>query len=188
LSSTARVYRHGASLVGELREVRVGEGEGTALLVMESGVLSAGAEVTARLEPGDVVVLATRAVGAHAGAPSDFFPETKLPQTLVPKTHAGPPSGQALLALYGQALAALRSALGSDVVPVFERVHRELSRDFPHDWLLRWNLLESLLKLGAGVSLAERLARELEELEVHHQYRQPIASGLRYLQGRAVGS
>ena len=85
-----------------------------------------------------------------------------------------------MLGLYEAALAALRSH-GDDVAPVFERVHRELKRDFPHDWLLRWNLLESLQKLGRGGALASELRRELTRLEVHFQYREPIASGLSYL-------
>ncbi len=176
---------HGASLRGELRTAHVEAARGAAVLVLESGVLSVGAELSAQLRPGDVVVVADGALGAHAGAPSDFFPETALPATLVPKAHTVPPREQDLLALYELSLAALRSALGADVVPVFERVHGELRQRFPRDWLLRWNLLESLQKLGAATSLAEELRHELEELEVHYQYRQPIASGLSYLRRRA---
>jgi hypothetical protein len=46
---------------------------------------------------------------------------------------------------------------------------------------LRWNLLESLQKLGIEGRVTAELRRELEQLEVHYQYRQPIASGLSYL-------
>jgi hypothetical protein len=150
-------------------------------LVLERGTLSAGAELSAELAAGSVVVLAERVLGAHAGAPSDFFPQTELPLTLVPKSHPVPPREQGLLSLYELALSALRSALGSDVVPVFERVHRELGQSHPHDWLLRWNLLESLQKLGLPGPMADDLRRELSDLEVHFHYRQPIASGLAYL-------
>jgi phenylalanine-4-hydroxylase len=173
----------GASLVGEVREAKLEADRGSALLVMESGLLGAGAQL--KLAPGDVVALADGALGAHAGAPTDFFPQTELPRTLVPKAHTVPPREQGLVALYEQSLAALRSTLGADVVPVFERVHRELGQSFPDDWLLRWNLLESLQKLDAGASLAARLRQELEELEVHYGYRQPIASGLSYLRRAA---
>lgn len=86
-----------------------------------------------------------------------------------------------MLSLYETALGALRSTLGTDVLPVFERLHRDLERDFPNDWLLRWNLLESLQKLGIQGELAETLRAELTKLEVYYEYRQPIASGLRYL-------
>jgi hypothetical protein len=64
---------------------------------------------------------------------------------------------------------------------VFERIHGALAQRFEHDWLLRWNLLESLQKLGLEGPLADQLRSELEQLEVHYQYRQPIASGLSYL-------
>ncbi|RYZ09556.1 MAG: aromatic amino acid hydroxylase [Myxococcales bacterium] len=172
---------HGASLVGKLREGRTSPDGGAAILVMEQGTLSAGSQLSAPLSAGDLVILSDGVLGAHAGAPSDFFPQTELPQTRVPKAHTVPPREQGLLSLYELSLSALRSALGSSVVPVFERVHRELAESHPHDWLLRWNLLESLQKLGAGGSLAEALRGELEDLEVHYDCRQPIASGLSYL-------
>jgi phenylalanine-4-hydroxylase len=172
---------NGVRLQGELQTLELDAARGVALLVMASGELTAGAAGSARLEAGHVVVLAETAEGAHAGAPSDFFPETTLPQTLVPKRHTVPPREHALLGLYETAIAALRSSLGAEVVPVFERLHRDLTEQFPHDWLLRWNLLESLQKLRLKVALADELRSELELLEVHYQYRQPIASGLAYL-------
>jgi len=177
---------NGARLQGELQKLELAAARGAALLIMASGVLTAGAG-SVRLEPGQIVVLAEAASGAYAGAPSDFFPETLLPQTLVPKQHTVPPREHALLGLYETAIGALRSSLGAEVVPVFERLHRDLVQHFPDDWLLRWNLLESLQKLRLKVELADQLRHELELLEVHYQYRQPIASGLAYL-GRALRS
>jgi hypothetical protein len=56
-----------------------------------------------------------------------------------------------------------------------------LVRNYPTEWLLRWNLLESLMKLGVRGELAVTLERELELLERHYQGREPIASGLTYL-------
>jgi hypothetical protein len=41
-----------------------------------------------------------------------------------------------------------------------------------------------LLKLGQNGALAQRLTGELEGLEVALDYRQPIASGMRYLRQR----
>jgi phenylalanine-4-hydroxylase len=172
---------HGARLRGEIRSVHVGPSAEAAIWVLERGVLSAEPEVSVELGAGAALVLAPAALGAHAGAPSDFFPETEPPKTQVPKAHSVPPREQSLLGLYELALSALRSALGADIVPVFERVHRELGQSFPHDWLLRWNLLESLQKLGSGPALASELRRELSDLEEHYHYRQPIASGLSYL-------
>jgi phenylalanine-4-hydroxylase len=172
---------HGVRLRGELSRVHGAAGQGTALLVMASGELYAASTLDERLGPGHVVALAESVQGAHAGAPSDFFAETELPQALVPKAHTVPPRERELLGLYETALGALRSSLGADVLPVFERVHGELCRHFEHDWLLRWNLLESLQKLSLDGSVAAALRRELTQLEVYYDYRQPIASGLSYL-------
>lgn len=177
---------HGMRLEATLREAHTELARGVALLVCESGKLLAG-QYSAPLGEGDVLALAPAALGAHAGAPSDFFPQTELPETRVPRAHTIPPREQELLTLYETAISALRSSLGSEVVPVFERLHQKLCAQFPHDWLLRWNLLESLHKRGLQVPLAGALARDLEELEVHFQYRQPIASGLAYLTRVARG-
>ncbi len=179
---------HGIRLRGELSRIDLAEGRATALLVMSSGELYAASVLDEQLLPGHVVALAEAALGAHAGAPSDFFPETELPDALVPKSQTVPPRDRELLGLYETALGALRSSLGSDVVPVFERVHRELCRHFEHDWLLRWNLLDSLQKLSLQGEVASELRRELEQLEVYYQYRQPIASGLSYLARVARGT
>jgi hypothetical protein len=173
----------GVRVRGVVSHVERGTEQAAALLVLESGQLSAGALLDARLESGAVVALAGAAVGAHAGAPSDFFPPTELPTTRVPKSRSLPPSEGAMLGLYEAAHAALRSSLGSEVLPVFERLHRELSRDHQGDWLLRWNLLESLQKLGLRGELADALRAELTKLEVYYEHKQPIASGLRYLAG-----
>jgi phenylalanine-4-hydroxylase len=172
---------HGVRLRGELLRAELQPDRGAALLVMASGELYAASTLDEQLAAGHVVVLADAVAGAHAGAPSDFFPETELPQLSVPKAHTVPPRERDLLGLYETALEALRSSAGAEVLPVFERVHGELRRHFEHDWLLRWNLLESLQKLSVQGRVAVELRRELEQLEVFYQYRQPIASGLSYL-------
>jgi phenylalanine-4-hydroxylase len=175
------VLADGVRLRGRLERIKTGPACGAALLRLSSGTLTAGGALQAELGPEQLVVLAESGLGAHAGAPSDFFPETALPETRVPAARSLPPRESELLMLYEQALAALRSTLGTDVVPVFERLHRQLCRDFEHDWLLRWNLLESLKKIGHAGPLSAALERELIELESHFEGRQPIASGLRYL-------
>ena len=71
------------------------------------------------------------------------------------------------------------------MVATFRELHGVLQERYPRDWLLRWNLLESLLKLDIGKPLAHQLRNELEELEVRLQHLQPIATGLRYLAERA---
>jgi hypothetical protein len=59
-------------------------------------------------------------------------------------------------------------------------LHRSAAR-YPRDWLLRWNLLESLLALGVDAPEVDALAAELRALEVAYAHREPIALGLRTL-------
>jgi phenylalanine-4-hydroxylase len=120
-------------------------------------------------------------VTAHAGAvdprfhrDTDFSP-TRLPR---PRTLVG--NELELLKLYQQAERAHH--MGSEMMRTeFPRVHAALVRDQPHEWLLRWNLLESLLRIRRDDPLTRNLHAELERLEVELDYNQPIASGLSYL-------
>ncbi len=120
-------------------------------------------------------------VTAHAGAvdPS-YHGETAFPGVRVPKARTLPARDQVLLSLYERAAKAHAGGSGS-MDRDFPEVHRELEKSFPDEWLLRWNLLESLLKVRDSGALAAELKAELERLEVAFEYRQPIASGLRYL-------
>ena len=98
----------------------------------------------------------------------------------VPKARRLPEREHALLALYeraGRAHTAGASALGAE----FPEVAARLGSEYPDEWLLRWNLLESLLKVGDSGPLARKLWAELEQLEAKFDRREPIASGLSYL-------
>jgi phenylalanine-4-hydroxylase len=124
-------------------------------------------------------------VTARAGASDPaYYPATRRSTVRVPKPRRLPAHERELLELYERALRASRG----DSVPAlreeFARVHAELGGAFPGEWLLRWNLLESLLKVGEKDTLSPVLIEELEALEVRYEYRQPIASGLRYLRQR----
>ncbi len=126
-------------------------------------------------------------VTAHAG-PSDaaFYPESELSHARVPKPYRLEPHEQALLGLYERAIRAFHERAGSPALAAFNAVHRELERSFPDEWLLRWNLLECLCKLGEGRALAQTLESELLALELKFSHREPIASGLRYLSSLAA--
>jgi len=126
-------------------------------------------------------VLAERVSTAHAGLPLGYFPATELPETKIPKPRVFPPSHAQLIELYDEALATLREGMGSQIVHTFERIHGQLEARYPDDWLLRWNLLESLAKLGKGAQLGADLTRELERLELRYAHREPIATGLSYV-------
>lgn len=127
------------------------------------------------LAAGDVVTACAGAVdpGYHA--------ETVYSSIRVPAAGRVDPEFARILALYDSAERAHRSGVAA-VGATFPLIHSALERDHPGEWLLRWNLLESLIKAGAAGSLADSLRAELERLEVSYDRRQPIASGLRYLE------
>lgn len=123
------------------------------------------------------------AVTARAGAvdPS-YHPETEFSSVRIPLPGALDAESARLLTLYERAERAHRSGRTA-VAATFPLIHASLERDHPREWLLRWNLLESLIKVGAAGELAASLRSELERLEIAYDGRQPIASGLRYLAG-----
>jgi phenylalanine-4-hydroxylase len=126
-------------------------------------------------------------VTARAGSSDPaFYPPTPRSPLRVPKSRRLPDREARLLALYEQALGAARE--GGSVLAEFDRIEEHLEESFPDEWLLRWNLLESLLKAGQKGELLARLKQELEALEEHYERRQPIASGLRYLASLPFGS
>jgi phenylalanine-4-hydroxylase len=126
------------------------------------------------LATGDVVT-------AHAGAvDAKYHAETPLSSVRVPRPRALPPGERAALDLYERAERAYRAGAQA-MADVFPHVHTALERDFPQEWLLRWNLLESLLRVAPASTLVPALWAELERVEVALDRRQPIASGLRYL-------
>jgi phenylalanine-4-hydroxylase len=132
--------------------------------------------------PRCAVVCGERVVSARAGAvdPS-YWPATEFSKTRVPKPRRFDVRERTLIELYELARGAWHWSLGSAAVPVFEEVYRRLSRDYPEEWLLRWNLLERLTQLSSRSDVVSALRRDLLELEVRYAYEQPIATGLRYL-------
>jgi len=90
-----------------------------------------------------------------------------------------------MLRLYQQAERAHNRGVPA-MAAEFPRIHAALTREAPREWLLRWNLLESLLRTGAAPELTEVLRQELEQLELAFAHREPIASGLNFLAQRAA--
>ena len=134
------------------------------------------------------LLLAERVVTAQAQLPLGFYPPTDFAETRVPKPRDFSPDDRGLILLYEQALSALRESFGSQVVPRFEAIHCALNERYPDEWLLRWNLLESLIKLSEQGSLGASLEGELERLEIQFAHREPIATGLAYLRGLGLTS
>ncbi len=129
---------------------------------------------------------AGRLVSIEAGAvDARYHPESARAPRRVPKPRSWSVIERQLLELFERAAAA--HADGSDAMTrVFPEVQAALDHGFPREWLLRWNLLESLEKVGVAAELQQRLRQRLEQLEVEHEYLQPIASGLRYLATRTL--
>jgi hypothetical protein len=136
--------------------------------------------------PSRVIPLAGEIAAAHAGAASpDYWPAGEFPRALTPPRRARPASDQRLVLLYRDALRLWERPDSIDVVPGFTRIAADLRTHYPGDWLLRWNLLESLRKLDAGVVLATMLRDDLLDVEASTPggaaTKAPIARGLRYL-------
>lgn len=172
--------RHGFQLTGRLLRHSARRGRVTQLWLSDMTLRRGDEPPCARSALPYPMALAERVTTAHAALPLGYYPATDLPEAKVPKPRSFTPDHARLIGLYDQALAALQGG-GSELVPTFERIHAALERDYPADWLLRWNLLESLAKLGSSVDLVAALTRELEALERQYGHREPIATGLAYL-------
>jgi phenylalanine-4-hydroxylase len=131
------------------------------------------------------LVLAASATTVCAGAPDAFHPDTAPSRVRVPKPRFWSRSDWKLLALYERAVRAWRATRGEGLVVEFERIANVLDDAYPDEWLLRWNLLESLVKADGEPALARRLVCDLERLEVRFGGLEPIATGLEYLRAAA---
>jgi phenylalanine-4-hydroxylase len=132
-----------------------------------------------------VLLAAGDMVTGHAGAVDPKYHADTPPSALrVPRPRDLPPGERSLLQLFAKAEAAHRAG-APGMAHAFGSILASLDRDFPKEWLLRWNMLESLLKAdvatGGSSELVQRLRKDLERLEVTFNYREPIASGLHYL-------
>ncbi len=139
-----------------------------------------------RLVANHSLVAAGDPVSVHAGSVDPgYLPSTAPPIVRVPRPRARPERELRLIDLYVRAERAHRADRG-EIAEEFRRVIAELDRDYPDEWLLRWNLLESLIKARDRGPTAGALRGALERLEVDFDHRQPIASGLRYLANLAA--
>lgn len=174
------VFDNGVRLLGRgVGAVRGERGELLALVLESARVIDP--ERGVRWDGPFTWALVGEFVTARAGASDPgYHAVTARSGVKVPKSRVLPEREAALLSLYERALEATRER--ERLVAEFERVSSELDARFPEEWLLRWNLLESLLKARHRGSLALHLRQKLEALEQEYEQRQPIASGLRYLE------
>lgn len=170
----------GIEVTGQLLRPELRADRAFMLLLGDCTIRRGGVQLLHSTEPYPLL-LATQVSTAHAALPAGYYPPTELPQIKVPKPRVFSSEQQQLIALYDEALSALRTDTGASLVRRFERVHAVLKARYAEEWLLRWNLLESLSKLGAGAAVAAELTQELEDLELRFAEREPIATGLAYL-------
>jgi phenylalanine-4-hydroxylase len=125
------------------------------------------------------LLVAGTVVTAHAGAADPrYHPDTARPETRVPKPRRFSSGERARIELHEQ----VERARGlENPEPALRRVYDTFAHTDPEEWLLRFVVLEGLLKAGREGALSQTIAAELEALEVRLERRQPIASGLRYL-------
>lgn len=121
-------------------------------------------------------------LGARAGAAdASYYDRTEQSGDRVPHPRGYPADEARMIELYARALAAHASSATGDMLTSFREIHQVLAEQYPHDWLLRWNLLESLVKRSMQGELSDQLRSELTRLERDFNGEQPIASGLSYL-------
>ncbi|HEY2735261.1 MAG TPA: aromatic amino acid hydroxylase [Polyangiales bacterium] len=174
--------RSGVTISGQWMGSRESADHVGLVLLRDCEIARAG-ELLVRSSAPYPLLLSERVLRAHADVPSGYHAATAFADMQVPKARAFDDRQREIIGLYERALSALREGFGSAVVPRFEAIHRSLAERYPDEWLLRWNLLESWIKLGEGAALRTALEAELEQLEIRFAYREPIATGLAYLRG-----
>jgi phenylalanine-4-hydroxylase len=184
--ATLQRYQHGRRLSlatqaglrieGELLALHQHEGRVYAAL-LQGLCIERGAERLLEARAPYPLLFASRVQTALPLAPEGYYPATDYPTLRVPKPRNIPEAERALIALHAQ-VAALVRAPAEDANERLQAIHGALGA-YPTEWLLRINLLEALLAGGCpDHALESRLRRELTELEVHFQGREPIATGL----------
>ena len=123
-----------------------------------------------------------RVVAVEAGAPDGYEPATAPSGLRVPQPRDFDAAQREVLGLYERALVAFRALGGRELEAACAAVVARLDAAYPDEWLLRFNLLESLVRAGeGGAALRGKLEADLERLELRFGGREPIATGLAYV-------
>jgi len=178
-------FASGVRIEGRLRDtIRAADGRVLAVVAGENVRATRGEEPIAL--PSRVIPLAGEVLSARAGAAhSSYWPASGFSEKRAPPPRVRPESERQLVALYRDALRLWERPGSPELVPGFMRIARELRAQYPGDWLLLWNLLESLRKIDAGIVLATMLRDDLLAVEASTPgdaaTKAPIERGLRYL-------
>lgn len=178
----------GARLDLELSAGMRARGTVRELLRSSSGVLAAvvleGAQVSSdtasphAVDDRVLAVIGASAVRAVRAGVRDtsYWPAQAYPECSVPRSEPEDAAQRDLRTLYETEANQRPQASASSIAALHERLNAH-----PVDWLLRWNLLQRLAQLDADPARRTRLSDELWQLELHHDRKHPIATGLRYL-------
>lgn len=134
-----------------------------------------------RVRSPSTLPLAAKVRTARAGAPDGYFPPTRPNPLRVPQPRWFDAEERNLVSLFERAVDAHRTRSGGGLEETFAHVHDELLRRHPDEWLLRWNLLESLVKDRSRSALADTLERELVKVRERSEAGHPIGRGLAYI-------
>jgi phenylalanine-4-hydroxylase len=175
----------GMSVRGRPLDIASRAGRARAVLLADCELRARGTLVLRAREPYPLA-LATRVLTASAELPDGYHAETEFPDKRVPKARQFDAAQRQLIGLYEQTREVLRQGCGSTALEQLEKIYGVLEAQYPDEWLLRWNLLEGFLQLGAKAGSGERIEGQLEEMEIRFAHREPIATGLAYLKARGL--
>jgi phenylalanine-4-hydroxylase len=183
-------YASGAQIEGTLADAAA---PGTSCLWLNDVRIELPGQEPRRLVGRYPVPLVDRVLTARAGSSCDSVSPlgaNRRPEpSQRPRVPKGRPRSTSELQLDGWYVETerLRRQPPSAQPPLIAAIERQLGLELPHEWLLRWNLLECLTHLGLNQSaLGRQLKTRLLELEHYHEGKHPIALGLDYLERDAL--
>ena len=180
------LFHSGVRVTGRAaREVRGPDGRVRAL-ALEHCRVQRGGELLFAPDAGRFLLpIGERGTAAVSGpAAPGFFSDTEFPARRLPRSQGHRGDDPQRLDLYRRALRLWEKPEAPDLVSGFEEIEEALAEGFPDNWLLRWNLLESLCKVGRGAELARELRERLLEVEACFPDDAPVSTGLRFLDDR----
>ena len=176
--------RAGLSIRGRLVTVSATD-ERVLSVLLHDCVITRGDELLVPTTASYLLLFAQKVETASPRLPDDFYEATVSSPVRVPRPRELTAAERTLDALHECASAVLQGELAGATpasMASLTSIHAQLSGAFPDEWLLRFNLLEALLRLGEQASpLAQQIERELDLLELRFLHREPIDTGLRSL-------
>lgn len=173
--------RSGLTIRGQLASVTTTDERVVAALLHDCEITRGDERLVPRAAS-YLLLFVQRVETASPRLPDGFYEATVSPLASVPRRRPLTASELTLDQLHERVQAVLKAQPTSAALASLDEIHEQLSRAYPEDWLLRFNVLEALVRLGErACPLARQVERELAQLEVRFLHREPIATGLRSL-------